>query len=171
MPLAFQYGSNCSAERLNSAERLEGKATSLTVARTVDPYHINFAVYSSKNRCAAATLQPSPGSTETAWGVLYEIPLDRLFGWGKNKMTLQRIEGGQYKALEIPVETKNLIVVTAWTFVAKENVPGLKTSPEYVAHIIKGLREHGVADEYLQSIIHRAIDNNSDEEDSFRRLL
>jgi len=76
MTLLFQYGSNADADRLNAPERLDGAATNPRLASTVGEYDIAFNVYRQGNGCAATNLVPTPG--QYAWGVLYDIPTDRL---------------------------------------------------------------------------------------------
>ncbi len=62
MPLVFQYGSNCDAERLNSPERLGGAAVDRGLARTVQEYDIGFDVRSQINQCAASDLVKAEGT-------------------------------------------------------------------------------------------------------------
>jgi len=52
----FQYGSNCSATRLNSRERLGGAAIPIGIAETVEEYQLQFDVWSDGNNCAAADI-------------------------------------------------------------------------------------------------------------------
>jgi hypothetical protein len=70
-PLVFQYGSNCTAARLNGPKRLNGHAEDRGRAQTVEDFDIAFDVYSQTNSCAASDLVPTPG--RKAWGVLFLI--------------------------------------------------------------------------------------------------
>jgi hypothetical protein len=72
MALVFQYGSNTSSKRINSANRLRGDAISLGLACTVEDFQFDFTVWSTTNNCAAADI--IKGSGRKLWGVLYEIP-------------------------------------------------------------------------------------------------
>src|SRR5689334_20407462 len=100
--LIFQYGSNTSSDRLNSADRLRGDARDLGLARTRDHHILSFTVWSDSNECAAADL--IPGGDTPAWGVLYEIP-DFLVikGQGRGRKTLDGIEGPRYERVQIEI--------------------------------------------------------------------
>jgi hypothetical protein len=56
MALVFQYGSNCSAERLNSRDRFRGDALPVGWAETLDNYELQFAAWSNGNECAASDI-------------------------------------------------------------------------------------------------------------------
>ena len=160
MSKVFQYGSNCDQVRLNSVERLNGSAIPCGKAHTVCGFEIAFDVWSAGNKCAASNLVPAKG--KKAWGILYEIPDDRI---DRPKIkngprTLAQIEGPSYE--------KNLIEVMAggealWavTFVVKEmaRISGKATSATYVSHIVKGLRDHDAPEEYINHVIDIAIAN------------
>jgi len=68
----FQYGSNCLDSRINSQERLCGKAQFIGIAETVEDYELAFNVLSKRNNCAAADIIEKPG--DKVWGVLYNVP-------------------------------------------------------------------------------------------------
>lgn len=51
-------------------------------------------------------------------------------------------------------------VVTAVTYLVIDREPGLKTSLEYVGHIVAGLKERGVPDTYIALVKQSAADNN-----------
>jgi Gamma-glutamyl cyclotransferase, AIG2-like len=76
MAILFQFGSNCSTPELNSAERLAGAAVPIGIGETVDDYELAFDVWSKKRKCAASDIVATPGSK--VWGVLYDIPDNRL---------------------------------------------------------------------------------------------
>jgi len=71
MLLIFQYGSNCSAARLNAPKGLAGAAGDTGRVITIDECRIAFQVWSQGNGCAAADLVQTAG--RHAWGVLYKI--------------------------------------------------------------------------------------------------
>ena len=161
MPLLFQYGSNCTAARLNGPNRLNGHAQDLGRARTVDNFDIAFDVYSQTNGCAACDLICFPG--QKAWGVLYEIPADFIDGRrADDQKTLEQIEGHRYKQEPIRVIDKDSNVQEAVTFLVREaeRRPVLATSAAYVSWVIYGLRDHGVPEEYIAHIIEVAIETN-----------
>ncbi|MCH8061483.1 MAG: gamma-glutamylcyclotransferase [Chloroflexi bacterium] len=160
MVLVFQYGSNCNQERLNSANRLNDAARLVDKAQTTDYFEIAFDVWSKTNRCAAADLVIS--EDQKAWGVLYDIPDDRI-GGSKRKnglKTLADIEGPRYERRQIDV-TIDGEVKSAVTFLVKKacRESGLATSAKYVCHIIKGLRAFDVPKDYVQRVIDTAIEN------------
>jgi len=155
MPLIFQYGSNCDAGRLNGEKRLAGDANDLGRAETVDEHDICFDVWSQGNGCAAADLLLAPGSGRHAWGVLYQISDTAL-------AKLRQIEGKYYEERRIIVRNEAGEEVEASTFLVKMDArrQGLWTSVDYVGHIVKGLREHEIAEEYVQHVIDIAIETN-----------
>ena len=92
MALVFQYGSNTSSQWLNSSERLEGAARSLGLAYTQKSFDLAFTHYSSTNRCGTADLVPN--GSRRIYGVLYEIPEDRVYrSSSTGPRTLDEIEG------------------------------------------------------------------------------
>lgn len=153
MPLVFQYGSNCTAGRLNGPKRLNGHAEQRGRAQTVEDFDIAFDVYSQKNGCAASDLIPTQG--RNAWGVLYKLS-------NKGLEKLKEIEGSRYKEIPIRVIDENGKKHKAVTFVVreKERRSGLATSAAYVSWIIYGLREHGVPERWIAHVIEIAIETN-----------
>jgi len=161
LEIVFQYGSNCSTTRLNSGERLGGAAHPRGIAETVQNYQLQFDVWSDGNNCAAADIVKTPG--KKVWGVLYDIPADFVRGRRKDKKkTLEQIEGQRYEAVCICVRDRSGVEQEATTFVARPNErrSGIRTSLDYVRHIITGLREQAVCDEYIQEVKRIAAENN-----------
>lgn len=166
----FQYGSNCDEKRLNSPDRLQGAARSLGKAQTADEFELEFDVYSKSNHCGASDIVPRPGSGKKVWGVLYDVPADLVYGSRKDgRRTLEQIEGALYRPQPVLLDW-NGSRVEAITFVVRNPVSGLKTSKDYVGHIIHGLRAHEVEEDYIESVRQKAIINNPQEEDAFRGL-
>jgi hypothetical protein len=60
--------------------------------------------------------------------------------------------------------------VEAVTFICPQSCSRFKTSPEYVSYIIRGLRERGVPEEYIEQIRIKAMTNKQAKEDEFRGL-
>ena len=163
MPLVFQYGSNCTAARLNGPTRLNGNAKDLGRAQTIEEYDIAFNVPSQTNGCAAADLVDAGGSGHGVWGVLYEIPEDIIRGKRDDgQKTLEQIEGPRYEEKTIRVRNEAGEEVEATTFVVIKNHrdPTLWTSVAYVSFIIYGLRAHGVPEEYIAHVANTAIRTN-----------
>jgi hypothetical protein len=161
MPVIFQYGSNCDADRLNSPKRLNGAALDLGAAETIEEYEIAFDVWSQGNGCAAGDLVQIPG--RHAWGVLSEISSELVYGKDRNgRKTLEQIEGASYEPKSIRVRNNAGQEVEAITFTVKPDArrQGLWTSSKYVAHIVKGLRDHRISEDYIQHVIDVAIQTN-----------
>jgi len=173
MALVFQYGSNASSERLNSSCRLGGAACAVGLVFTEDRFDLAFTHYSRTNECGTADLVPN-GSRQI-YGVLYEIPENRLFRSRRNgARTLDEIEGEycDYRRTQVcvidaapPHESRAAI-----TYVVKAPSASVKTSAPWVSHIIKGLREHGAPDEYVDYVKKCATENNPDLDDLLDEL-
>lgn len=166
MALVFQYGSNMSAARLNHANRLAGDAKAIGIARTVEPFELAFTVWSKTNACAAADMIPSK-TGRSVYGVVYEIPdflLSRDTARKHNRKSLDAIEGEgtNYVRRAIDLFKADGLRLSAMTYVVKERGTGLKTSLAYVKHILDGLKEHCIPEEYRQYVVSRIIDNNPD---------
>ena len=161
MALVFQYGSNTSSLRLNSRERLCGDAASLGLAYTVGQFNLGFTVWSKTNKCAAADLVRARG--KTVWGVLYEIP-DNLLSkdTAGGRRSLEEIEGPHYRRRKIRVCRAGapLSPLTVWTYTVIDKKKGLKTSRDYVQHILAGLQEHHAPPEYTAHVRTRILRNN-----------
>lgn len=173
MALVFQYGSNMSVARLNSVDRLADNAKPIGVARTVEPFELIFSVWSNTNACAAADLLPSK-SGRSVYGVVYDIPdflLSRGAAKKHHRKSLDAIEGEgtNYVRTTIELIKADESRFSAITYVVKDRKTGLKTSLAYVQHILIGLREHCIPDEYCQYVRSRIIENNSELEQELHR--
>ena len=161
MPIyVFQYGSNCSAERLNSPKRLAGSARDLGLATTVEPHTLSFDVWSRTNDCAAADLIPVQQDGDVAYGVLYEVPEDRVRGAAPGgHRTLTQIEGPRYREQAIRVRKAEGGVVDAVTFTVVETHKrsDIATNADYVRWIVDGLRAHGAPSHYIETVKSTAI--------------
>lgn len=170
MALVFQYGSNCSTARLNSAERLQGNAIPVGLAETVDNYELRFDVWSTGNNCAAADIVPEGDGT--VLGVLYEVP-DELMDRDtapRGRKSFDAIEGNAYERRSIRVKRQDGTIVDAVTYVVCQPARDLRTSLEYVRHIVTGLRENGAGEEYITRVKHAAASNNPDIEEQIEGL-
>lgn len=153
MPLVFQYGSNCTAARLNGPNRMKGAAKDLGRAKTVEDFDIAFDVVSHTNGCAASDLIPRPGLK--AWGVLYKLSKVGL-------KKLRDIEGPRYEERPIRVIDKKRKKQNSTMFVVrqKDRREGLATSAAYVSWIVYGLRDHGVPEDWIAHVLNVAIETN-----------
>ena len=163
MALVFQYGSNCSKSQFNSEDRLSGDAKFVAIAETVDDYQLAFDVWSTGRRCAASDIVPSSGNK--VWGVVYDVPeflIARDTAAKHNRKSLDTIEGEgtNYPRHAITVKASTGQLLPAITYRVINPRPGLKTSLEYVGYIVRGLREHGVAEQYIDKVKAIAIANN-----------
>jgi hypothetical protein len=133
-------------------------------AETVDEYDLAFNVWSQGNACAACDLVVAPGTGRHVWGVLYDVPADRIRGWNRpdGKKTMEEIEGKLYEEKTIPVRNEAGEQVDAVTFlvIPTQRRHGLWTSADYVSHIVCGLRAHDVPEEYVQRVIDIATETN-----------
>ncbi len=173
MVKVFQYGSNCSVERINSNERLNGNAEFIGVAETVEEYELDFTVYSEGNECAAADMVKKEGCGKV-YGALYEISdewvfVERAKIEHHNSLGSIENEGKNYIRKEIKVIC-NDEEITALTYVVKDPKSGLKTNAAYVTHIIKGLCSMGVSQEYIDKVKRIAISNNPKIENEIKKL-
>jgi len=163
MALVFQYGSNTSSERLNSNARLRGDARLVGIAQTEDDFELEFTTWSHTNRCAVADIVP--GSGRKIWGVVYEIPdyLIRKETSGERK-SLDAVEGEgkNYRRVSIAVRLPDgrSFEDEVITYMVTNRTSGLCTSLEYASHIIRGLREHRVPEEYIAYVKAKVIANN-----------
>jgi gamma-glutamylcyclotransferase (GGCT)/AIG2-like uncharacterized protein YtfP len=163
MALVFQYGSNCLDSQINSKDRLCGDAKFIAIAETVEEFQLAFDVWSKGRGCAASDMVASPGNK--VWGVLYEMPdflIERNTAAAQNRKSLDAIEGEgtNYRRETITVRRENGPNITALTYRVPEPKQGLETSLEYVGYIVKGLRERGVREDYIEDIKKIAQANN-----------
>jgi len=163
MALVFQYGSNCLESRINSKDRLCGDAKFIDIAETVDHFQLALDIWSTNRQCAASNIVESPGNT--VWGALYEVPdflIERNTAEAQNRKSLDAIEGegANYKRESIAVRRDNGPIITALTYRVRSPKPDLKTSLAYVGYIVKGLRERGVREDYIEHVKKLAQANN-----------
>ena len=164
MAIIFQYGSNLNSERLNSQQRLRGEARYLGLACTTEPHELGFTVWSEGNDCAAADL--IPGGSQPAWGALYEIPdalVRRESASGRPSMASIENEGVEYHCCRINVcrPDGRPLAEGALTWLAAARRYDLKTEFHYVRHILTGLLDKGVPDDYLRRVRHSILQNNA----------
>jgi gamma-glutamylcyclotransferase len=163
MAQVFQYGSNCLDSQINGKDRLCGDAKFIAIAETVEEFQLAFNVWSKGRQCAASDIVVSPGSK--VWGALYEVPdflIERNTAEAQGRKSLDAIEGegSNYSRETIAVRRDNGLIVTALTYRAKKPKQGIKTSLEYVGYIVKGLRERGVREDYIEHVKKLAQANN-----------
>jgi gamma-glutamylcyclotransferase len=163
MTLIFQYGSNCSESEMNSESRLRGDAKFVDIAETIEDYELAFDVQSIGRGCAASDIVRKTGSK--VWGVLYEVPdylIHRETAKARKRKSFDQIEGEgtNYKRETIQVRRQDGDMATALTYTVSHPKLGLKTNIDYVGHIVRGLRDHKVPDEYIAKVKAIAVANN-----------
>jgi cation transport regulator ChaC len=172
--LVFQYGSNCLESEINGESRLRGDAKFLDIAETAEDFELAFDVQSDLRGCAASDIVRKPGGK--VWGVLYNVPdylVDRQTaqaGGGRKSFDKIEGEGTNYKRETITVRRPSGQIVSALTYTVRYPKPGLKTNIAYVRHIVHGLREHGVSDEYIARVKAIAKANNPEIADEVEML-
>ena len=122
-------------------------------------------MYSTRRRCAASDIVRK--DRVKVWGVLYELPdylLNRDTARAYERRSFDEIEGEgrNYRRESIQVRRPNGDIVSALTYTVKAPQFGLRTNIEYVGHIVRGLREHAVPDEYIAKVKAIAAVNNPD---------
>jgi len=161
--LVFQYGSNCLESQMNSQDRLCGDAKFISIADTVEDFELGFDVWATRRGCAASDIVRKTG--EKVWGVLYAVPnylIGRETAAERGRKSFDALEGEStnYKREIIKVRLPNGDIVDALTYTVKVPQTGLRTNAEYAGYIIRGLREHGVSQEYISKVKKLAITNN-----------
>jgi hypothetical protein len=161
MALVFQYGSNCSIERLNSPDRLNGDAVSLGRA-DLEGYTLRFDVWSDGNQCAASDIVEE--ADQIVQGVLYNVPdcLMTRETTPPGRRSFDSIEGPRYERSDVRVRRPDGSTVTAITYTARPDSrrSDILTSVEYVTHIVMGLRDNAADAEYIDTVKFIARQNN-----------
>lgn len=163
MALAFQYGSNTSLERMNSHDRMRGDARPVGIAYTENDFELEFSVWSRTNQCAVANILPSSG--RKIWGVVYEIPdylISRETSGVRKSLDAIEGEGQNYRRIIIALGSPNGLPFKNEfiTYIGLRRRSGIYTSLEYARHIIRGLREHDVPDDYIEYVKAQILVNN-----------
>jgi hypothetical protein len=146
---------------LNPRAGRAGAARCLGIACTDQTYHLDFTVWSEQNGCAAADLVP--GSGRRIWGVLYDVPdvlIRRETAGGRRSMDEIEAEGEHYRRTRIALRDPLDAPIEAITYLVLQPVPELRTSAEYVGHILRGLRENSIPLEYVEYVERRVLANN-----------
>jgi hypothetical protein len=164
--LVFQYGSNLDAERLNGLSRLRGDARVIGKAVTQDDYEFVFDIWSeSEGGHAAADIVS--GSGRRIWGVIYEVPdylMSRKMANAKGRKSFDEVEGegSNYERTQIRLNWPDgrPVAKPVITYIGKNRRTGIKTTAEYVRHILKGLAEHRLPRDYEEYVRNRILENN-----------
>jgi len=164
MALVFQYGSNMSAARLNSAERLAGDAQLVGQAISKEEFEFVFDVQSQKGYAVASI---EAGHGQKIWGVVYNVPdflITRGSAKGHNRKSLDAIEAEGKNYRRIPINLRwpdgRSLSEPVITYVGMTSKSGIRTSFCYVEHILKGLEEHHMPSKYVAYVKARILANN-----------
>jgi len=135
MPHYFAYGSNMSRARIEA--RL-GSVRDLGRARCPDRHHR----FSKLGRDGTGKGNIEVASGALVWGVVYELgeaQLERLatFEFGYRATQLQLIQAA----------------TGVVSFEALAPVTGLAPTREYLEHYVRGIREHGIPEPYLNAVL------------------
>lgn len=71
-------------------------------------------------------------------------------------------EGANYVRQVIQLKKNDGSKVEALTYVVKDRKSDIKTSRKYVQHILEGMKEHNIPEEYRRYVVSQVIANNPD---------
>lgn len=147
----FAYGSNMSSRRLLARVP---SARSLGVAH-LHGYEMSFGKR-SHDGSAKCTIVAKRGASTL--GVLYHIPDDQRY-------TLDRIEGQGfgYDVQDVRITTQSGRQITAFTYLGTDLDQSLPAYSWYVAHVVRGAREHGIAQQYIDKIEAATVTDDPDQ--------
>ena len=136
----FAYGSNMSSRRLLARVP---SARSLGVAHLLG-YEMRFA---KQSHDGSAKCTISSNSDASTLGIVYHIPNDQ-------RAILDRIEGQGfgYDVCDIRITTQSGRRVSAFTYLSEDTDETLPAYTWYVEHVVRGAREHGIAQQYIEKI-------------------
>ncbi len=146
-----------STDRLNDPKRLNGDAVVVSTASTKTRFNLAFTVWSKGNNCAAADIVPDKMG-RSIWGVLYEIPDHLIYRETANSHSRKALdaiegEGGNYERIHINIVDAQGTEQSVLTYVVRNRSANLETSREYAQHIIDGIEEHRLPEEYRRYVV------------------
>ena len=166
--MLFQYGSNMDPDRLNSADRLNGTAEVVGVAR-LPGWGVRFDLYSEGNRCAVTDIVPS--AREHVDGVLYRVPYRSVVAPRGERSPMDKIEGAKrgkesnYKRRKIWV-WRNGKKIEARTYVGTvagrmrfltRSVRDRRVSGDYFGYVLSGARRFELPARYIAHLRRQAF--------------
>lgn len=160
MVLVWQYGSNMDEERINSPNRLKGKAKFVGLA-IKKGYRLSFTHTNSEGVGTADILEADPN--DYVIGCLYEMAEDML----KKLDKVEGVNSGSYERVEMTVarfNEKQLAdfsdLVSATTHIVVNKEKKTKTNVEYANHILRGIIIHKMGKPYFDKIKETIIESN-----------
>ena len=158
MVIFWQYGSNMDETRLNSGARLNGAAKFIGLA-IKKGYRLAFT---HTNKCGVGTSDIIVSNAEDfVIGCLYEVPdyairkLDKIEG--VNSEAYKRICDGVIM-LDANLQQTSEQIPAQMYVVQKERKP--KTDADYANHILKGIKQHKMGEEYFNKVREIILENN-----------
>lgn len=146
----FAYGSNLDPEQMRARcprHRILGRAW-------LPGYRLCFPRRSPKRGCATAGLELCMGAG--VWGALYELTRG-------DRAALHAFEG--YRPDGPPEHNRHMVkqieaalggpggdAVIAYTYLAVADDSGALPSPDYLGHLIRGGRHHGLPEDYIATL-------------------
>ncbi len=143
--LYFAYASNLDRETFQ--DRIKGEFAFLGIA-VLRGYGFRFN-HPNRDGSARGNIIISPN--ENVYGAVYQLE-------NENKSFLMDSEPG-YEWIKVPIKTYQG-VLEAYTFSSKQNVSAIYPEAHYMATILKGAKELGIASGYLAQLINRAGPSN-----------
>jgi gamma-glutamylcyclotransferase len=169
MAFLFQYGSNMSTERLNDSCRLRGDARAVGKAITEEVFQLTFDLWSEKAEPPCASADIINGAGRKIWGIVYEIPdylIKKEDAAPRNRKSMDQIEGQNYERRIIKLRWPDGHPVTdaVITYVGRPSrrKKKIRTTFNYVEHILRGMREHHIPNEYVDYVRSVVLESNPD---------
>ena len=160
MVLVWQYGSNMNEERINSLNRLKGRAKFVGLA-VKKGYRLSFTHTNIKGVGTADILEADPN--DYVIGCLYEMAEDVLEEMDK----VEGVNSGFYRRVEMNVARYNekqladfSDLVNATTYIVVNKEKKTKTNVEYANHILLGIVTHKMGKPYFDKVKGIIVENN-----------
>jgi len=158
--MLFQYGSNMNPDRLNSADRLDGDAEVVGVAR-LKGWGVRFDLYGELAQGGVTDIVRS--GKEDVEGVLYKVPYRLVVAPRRQRSRMDEIEGAglgkrsNYKRLKVSVSRKGK-KIEARTYVGtaagrdrflRRSVEDRRVSKDYFGHVLTGAKRFKFSKRYI----------------------
>jgi cation transport regulator ChaC len=136
----FAYGSNLDPGTFLGRRKMEPLETRVGVLRD---FELRFDLPVGPGERGVANVASRPG--DHVWGALYHLTradaerLDRTEG----------VDRGFYHRLAVEVETKDGLLLAAFTYRSPFSQPARKPSRRYLDLLLTGAREHGLPEAYV----------------------
>ena len=164
----FQYGSNMLPARLNSSDRLSGRALLPSSAR-LGGWGVRFNLYSRCNGCGVTNIVSA--KREYVLGVVYQVPVRLIYAPEGRRSRMDKIEGarpngtGNYERRMVKIITMRGEAILAATYIGTKNgrkrfsdrsQKERRVSREYFSYVLKGARRFGLPTDYVSYLRRQA---------------